>query len=412
MSGPTPPDLGRRPSSRFIRSPSTTSGDGETLSALHHPRYEAPTLLSSVGGLRMNREIEVGGDEVYSHEPVMVTEIVDLLTATPDGVVLDATVGGGGHAAALLSASPSLHLVGIDRDPAAVAAARRHLAAFGGRARVVKGRFDALAEIAREHAPGEPVVAVLFDLGVSSFQFDEAGRGFSYRFDAPLDMRMDPGDGLSAADLVNSWAEEELAVLLAENGEVRFSRRIAGAIVAHRPVRSTAQLAELVRSAIPAAARQGGGHPAKRVFQALRIAVNRELELLGPALDGALDLIAPGGRCAVLSYHSGEDRLVKDRFAQAAAGWCTCPPALPCVCGAIPAVRLLNRGARMAGADEVARNPRSSSARLRAAERLEAPPASLGSLGAGRAAAVRTGSRAQGTQTGESPQRRRDGYAR
>jgi len=349
-------------------------------------------------------------DEGYTHEPVMLDEIVELLTATPDGLVVDATVGGGGHAAALLSASPGLHLLGIDRDPAAVSAARRRLDAFGSRARVLPGRFDGLAAIVAEEAPEQPVVAILFDLGVSSVQLDEGGRGFSYRFDAPLDMRMDPGDAESAADLVNNWPEEELAALIADNGEARFSRRIVRAIVANRPVGTTGELAELVQAAIPAAARQRRGHPAKRVFQALRIAVNQELELLGPALDQAVAMLAPKGRCAVLAYHSGEDRVVKDRFAQAADGWCSCPPGLPCVCGAVPAVRLLNRGARMPSADEVARNPRSSSARLRAVERLDTPLVRPMSTGDRRSyASKQTGS---GRTSRRSSQRRRDGYSR
>jgi 16S rRNA (cytosine1402-N4)-methyltransferase len=303
----------------------------------------------------------------------MLNEVVDLLTPTPGGVILDATVGGGGHAAAILTASSAHRLIGLDRDPEAVAAAERLLGTFGARAVVVHARFDRLRDVLAEQAAGEAVSGVLFDLGVSSRQFDEAGRGFSYRFDAPLDMRMDPGDAGTAADIVNTWGERDLADLLADNGEVRFAWRIVRAIVSARPVRTTAQLAEIVKSAIPAAARQRGGHPAKRVFQALRIAVNEELEQLGPAVDNAMEVLAPGGRCAVLSYHSGEDRLVKEHFGAAAAGWCTCPREIGCVCGAIPAVRLLTRGARLASKEETAANPRSSSGRLRAVERLDGP---------------------------------------
>jgi 16S rRNA (cytosine1402-N4)-methyltransferase len=321
----------------------------------------------------MTRELHDGAGGQFAHSPVMMLEVVELLAATPGGVLVDATVGGGGHAAAVLAASSEHRLVGLDRDPEAVTAARANLVAFGARAVVVHARFDRLGAVLAEVAPGEPVSGVLFDLGVSSWQFDEAGRGFSYRFDAPLDMRMDPGDGVTAADIVNNSAEGDLARLFAENGEQRFARRIARAVVAARPVTTTAQLAEVVRYAIPAAARHRGGHPAKRVFQGLRIAVNDELDLLGPALDDAMESLAPGGRCVVLSYHSGEDRLVKDRFAGAAAGWCACPPEIGCVCGAIPAVRLLTRGARMPSGEETARNPRAASARLRAVERLDAP---------------------------------------
>ncbi|MGO8876304.1 MAG: 16S rRNA (cytosine(1402)-N(4))-methyltransferase RsmH [Acidimicrobiales bacterium] len=321
----------------------------------------------------MTREMSQGSSGDFAHLPVMVGEVVELLTATPGGVILDATVGGGGHAAAVLAASSTHRLVGLDRDPEAVAAARAMLSPFGARAVVVHARFDRLAEVLAEIASGEPVSGGLFDLGVSSRQFDEAGRGFSYRFDAPLDMRMDPSEGVTAAEVVNNTAEADLARLFAGNGEARFARRIARAVVNARPLTTTQQLAEVVRYAIPAAARHRGGHPAKRVFQALRIAVNEELELLGPAIDDAMEALAPDGRCVVLSYHSGEDRLVKDHFAAAAAGWCTCPPEIGCVCGAIPAVRLLTRGARLPAPAEVAENPRSSSARLRAVERLAAP---------------------------------------
>ena len=320
----------------------------------------------------MTREPE-DGSMAFSHLPVMMREVLDLLVATPGGVFLDATVGGGGHAAALLTASNTHRLIGLDRDPEAVAAAKGVLGTFGARAVVLHARFDRLADVLADEAPGEPVSGVLFDLGVSSRQLDDPTRGFSYRFDAPLDMRMDPGDEGTAADIVNTWGERDLTDLLADNGEVRFARRIVGALVAARPIRTTAQLAEIVRGAIPAAARQRGGHPAKRVFQALRIALNEELELLGPAVDDAMEVLAPGGRCVVLSYHSGEDRLVKEHFAAAAAGWCTCPPEIGCVCGAIPAVRVLTRGARLPTDAEIADNPRSSSARLRAAERLEGP---------------------------------------
>ncbi|MGO9198517.1 MAG: 16S rRNA (cytosine(1402)-N(4))-methyltransferase RsmH [Acidimicrobiales bacterium] len=307
----------------------------------------------------------------FRHEPVMLAEVVEALAETPQGVIVDATVGGGGHAAALLEASSRHRLIGLDRDPEAIAAATRRLAPFGARARVVRARFDRLADVLGSEAPGEPVAGVLFDLGVSSRQVDEAERGFSYRFEAPLDMRMDPDEPLTAARVVNEWPEGELAALFIENGEPRFARRIARGIVAARPLVTTEDLADTVRHALPAAARQRGGHPAKRVFQAIRIAVNGELELLPVALEAALSALAPGGRAVVIAYHSGEDRLVKRIFADAAAGWCTCPPGLPCVCGAAPAVTVLTRGARMAAQAELKSNPRASSARLRIAERLD-----------------------------------------
>jgi 16S rRNA (cytosine1402-N4)-methyltransferase len=322
---------------------------------------------------------DASGEEVptvgrsFGHLPVMLGEVVGLLEGTPPGVIVDATLGGGGHAEALLRASGEHRLVGFDRDPAAIAAASATLAPFGARAVLRHSRFDRFDEVLAAEAPGEPISFVLFDLGVSSHQLDEPGRGFSYRFDAPLDMRMDPADRLSAADIVNGWDVRQLAALFAEHGEGRFAGLIARTIAGARPIVSTSQLAELVRDAIPARARAKGGHPAKRVFQALRVAVNDELETLGPTIDSALSALSPGGRCVVLSYHSGEDRIVKDRFARAASGWCTCPPGLPCVCGAVPAVRVLTRGARLPSKDEVAENPRAASARLRAAERLDAP---------------------------------------
>jgi len=220
----------------------------------------------------------------------------------------------------------------------------------------------------------EGVAGVLFDLGVSSPQFDRAERGFSYRHDAPLDMRMDRTQDRNARDVVNDYAAAELAGVLYRYGDERFSRRIADAVVAHRPIETTHELAEIVRDAIPAPARRTGGHPAKRTFQALRIEVNDELEALAGALDQAIDLLLPGGRCVVLSYHSGEDRIVKDRFRRAETGGCICPPGLDCVCGATPKVKLLRRSAQKATAAEVERNPRAASARRRAVESVTFRP--------------------------------------
>ena len=311
---------------------------------------------------------------VFAHDPVMAEEVVSLLQPVPPGVVVDATVGGGGHAAALLGAHGHLRVLGIDRDPAAVAAARARLAPFGDRAVVVQARFDAMAEAMSSSGLEGPVTGVLFDLGVSSPQLDEAGRGFSYRLEGPLDMRMDPSRGQAAGELLDTMTEGQLAGLLAEHGEAKFARRIARAIVAARPLRTTTQLAEVVRNAIPAAARRTGGHPARRAFQALRVAVNDELGALEEAVPAALGLLAPGGRCIAISYHSGEDRLVKSAFARAVTGGCVCPPGLPCTCGAVSQGRLVFRGARRPSPAEVARNRRAESARLRAFERL-APPA-------------------------------------
>jgi 16S rRNA (cytosine1402-N4)-methyltransferase len=302
------------------------------------------------------------------HLPVMVAEVVDVLRPGPPGVIVDATVGAGGHAAALLDALPAHTLLGLDRDDEALALAGQRLAPYGDRVELRRANFDELGEMAPAGVSG-----VLFDLGVSSMQLDDPDRGFSYRGDGPLDMRADRRQALTAAGVVNGYDEVDLARVLALHGEERFARRIAKAIVAARPVSTTGQLADLVRDAIPAPARRRGGHPAKRTFQAIRIAVNGELSTLGDTIDAALDLLVAGGRCAVLAYHSGEDRIVKDRFVAAETGGCTCPPQLPCVCGAVPTVRLVWRGAHRPGPAELAANPRSESARLRAAEKLEVP---------------------------------------
>ena len=304
----------------------------------------------------------------FGHLPVMLEEVIDIFAGVPEGVVLDATVGGGGHALALLNAFTYLRVVGVDHDGEAVAAATSVLAPFGARAVVVRARFDALGTVLDELGVGL-LSGAIFDLGVSSPQLDRPERGFSYRFDGPLDMRMDRSQAMTAANVVNETTEAQLARLFVIHGETSFARRIAAAIVSARPLTTTKQLADVVSSAVPAAARRRG-HPAKRVFQALRATVNSELEVLPLAIDAALERLAPGGRIVVLAYHSGEDRAVKQRLVYAATGGCDCPPGLPCVCGAVPVVRLLNRGARKPSAEEVAANPRAESARLRAAEAL------------------------------------------
>jgi 16S rRNA (cytosine1402-N4)-methyltransferase len=305
----------------------------------------------------------------FVHEPVMVREIVDVLKTVPTGIYVDATLGGAGHASALLDERDDMCLIGIDRDPMALAAATERLARFGDRATVVAGRFDEIARIVASCRPSGPVTGVLFDLGVSSPQFDEAERGFSYRNDAPLDMRMNPDDDLTASEIVNTWSHGALARLLSEAADERFAGRIASRIIENRPITTTTELAEIVVAAIPAATRRTGGHPAKRTFQALRIAVNDELNQIPVALSDAVDLLIGEGRGAVLSYHSGEDRLVKRAIALAETGGCTCPPRLPCGCGAERKVRPLAPKMRTASAEEQARNPRSSSARLRCFER-------------------------------------------
>ena len=308
----------------------------------------------------------------FAHEPVMAAEIVDAFATVPPGVVLDATLGGGGHAAALLASRADLRVLGIDRDPAALAAAVARLAPFGDRVLTHRARFDRLGD-AMDAVNVDHLSGALFDLGVSSPQLDVAERGFSYRQAGPLDMRMDTDAPWSAADVVNGYDEAELASVIRRYGDERYARRIARAIVAARPIETTTDLAAVVTAAIPAPARRTGGHPAKRTFQAIRIEVNGELAVLPDALDAAIAATVPGGRVAVLSYHSGEDRIVKERFRQA-TGICECPPDLPCVCGAVQTVRIVRRIPRTATADEVARNPRASSARLRVVERVADTP--------------------------------------
>lgn len=305
-----------------------------------------------------------------AHVPVMAGEIVEVFRPVPAGTVVDATVGAGGHARALLEALPQVEVLGLDRDAEALSEANRMLAPFGDRAVLRQARFDRMTDTLSALGRGS-VSGVLFDLGVSSMQLDRPQRGFSYRADGPLDMRMDPGQATTAADVVNGYPEADLAAVLHRFGGERFSRRVAAAIVAARPLEGTAALAEVVRDAIPAPARRRGGHPAKRSFQALRIEVNGELAVLPSALDQALALLAPGGRCAVLAYHSGEDRIVKARFLDADTGGCRCPPGLPCGCGAVPEARLLWRGARRPGPTEIEANRRAESARLRAVEKVE-----------------------------------------
>ena len=318
---------------------------------------------------RASRPGEWHMSPTFEHRPVRLADVVALLAAAPPGWVLDGTVGGAGHAAALLEAAPHLSVLGLDRDADARAAAAARLAPFGGRAKVVAARFDELAATCAGlgvHA----LSGALFDLGVSSPQLDRPERGFSHRGEGPLDMRMDRSTGPTAADLVNGASEEELAAILEAGGEERFARRVARAIVAARPVATTDRLADLVRGAIPAPARRRGGDPANRAFQALRIAVNDELDQLEPALLDALGLLVPGGRLVVLAYHSGEDRIVKRVLRSVTEPSRPAPSGLPLAGDLEPtAFRRLRGVPRLASADEVAANRRAASVRLRAVER-------------------------------------------
>jgi 16S rRNA (cytosine1402-N4)-methyltransferase len=307
----------------------------------------------------------------FEHAPVMRDEIVDTFSTVPTGVVLDATLGGGGHAEAILDSRDDLRVLGIDRDADALDAATARLDRFGDRVMTHRCRFDEL-DVAMDAHSIDALSGALFDLGVSSPQLDRPERGFSYRNEGPLDMRMDIDARWSADDVVNGYSESELARVIREHGDERFAARIARAIVADRPIETTTRLAEVVTSAIPAPARRTGGHPAKRTFQAIRIEVNGELDALPVALDKAIGALVPGGRVAVLSYHSGEDRIAKDRIRQAETGGCECPPELPCVCGAVKTVRIVRGVRKRPSPAEQAANPRAASARLRVAEKLEA----------------------------------------
>ena len=306
----------------------------------------------------------------FSHEPVMLAEILDVFSSLESGVFLDATLGGAGHSLAMLMAHRGVHVLGIDQDTQALEASARVLedAQLSGRATLRHARFDEVATIVEQEGLGS-LAGALFDLGVSSHQFDVSERGFSYRFDAPLDMRMDQSRTFSAYDVVNQYSREQIITLLRDNADERFAVRIADAMIASRPISSTTQLAEVVVAAIPAPARRRGGHPAKRTFQAIRIEVNAELHILGTTLRSVIEMLQPGARLAVLSYHSGEDRIVKEVMRSAESGNCTCPVGLPCGCGAVRLVSRV-RVTRTANAQEQERNPRSTSARLRVVEKI------------------------------------------
>jgi 16S rRNA (cytosine1402-N4)-methyltransferase len=311
----------------------------------------------------------------------MVDRCVELLRPRPDGLYLDATLGLGGHSQRLLEASaPGGRVIGLDRDPAALALARERLAWAGERLLTVAASFADLAEVAARLGV-DRVDGVLYDLGVSSLQLDEPERGFSYRVDAPLDMRMDPTGGITAAEVLATYPRAELTRVFRVYGEERFAARIARFVDDARrraPIRTTGELVDLVKAAIPAAARRSGPHPARRVFQALRIEVNGELSALADSLPQAIDLLAPGGRVVVLSYHSLEDRIVKRTFLAAATGPQEgFPPLGPAVPAGwppppVPRIAILTRRPETPGPDELAANPRAESAKLRAAEKL--PP--------------------------------------
>ena len=305
--------------------------------------------------------------ETFTHRPVLLDECIENLKIRPDGVYLDGTLGRAGHSREIAKRLTTGRLICVDRDDAALEAAKERLADWMDRVTLVHSNFDQVGDIVADLGlPG--VDGMLFDLGVSSPQLDDGARGFSYMADAPLDMRMDGGDALTADTVVNTWSYEELKKILYEYGEERYAPAIASAILRRRetaPIRTTLELVEVIRSAMPPAALREKQHPAKRSFQAIRIAVNDELNSVAKAMEAAIPLLNSGGRLAVITFHSLEDRIVKNAMAAAAKG-CICPPEFPvCVCGRKPQVDILTRKPIVSAPQELERNPRARSAKLR-----------------------------------------------
>ena len=310
-------------------------------------------------------------EQVFSHVSVLLQECMDALCIKPDGIYIDGTAGGGGHSSEIASHLDTGKLIALDRDMSAVKAAGTRLEKYGARAQVVHSNFSEMAQVCRQLGI-EGVDGVLLDLGVSSYQLDTADRGFSYMADAPLDMRMNREDTLDAYTVVNTYTEQQLKKIIYDYGEERFAPRIAQRIVQERekqPIRTTGELVNIIKAAMPAAAKEGGHHPAKRTFQAIRIEVNGELSVIEPTIRDAVSLLKPGGRIAIITFHSLEDRLVKQTFASLASG-CTCPRDFPvCVCGKKPLVEIISRKPILPGAQELEVNPRSRSAKLRVAQK-------------------------------------------
>ncbi len=299
----------------------------------------------------------------YSHQPVMLGEVLSILEQIPSGYFLDATLGGAGHSKALLELRDDLYLVGIDQDEEAHIAARKTLADLNGRFDLVHERFDRLDAVL-DGLNVNKISGALFDLGVSSFQLDTPSRGFSFRNDGPLDMRMNRATGINAENLVNNTSYQDMFRILTQYGDERHAKRIARAIIKARPIATTSQLAEVVVNAMPSASKKSPGHPARRTFQAIRIAVNNEIEILESALNKTIDRLIPNGRCVIISYHSGEDRIVKRTLRTAAGLKNTVPKHLPKP-SETATVRLTTRSGQTPSEDELVQNPRSSSARLR-----------------------------------------------
>ena len=320
----------------------------------------------------MSFDRNVEADQAYGHKPVLLDECLEALAIKPDGIYLDGTLGRAGHSLEIVKRLTTGRLIGIDRDETAIAAAQERLADYADRVTLVHSNFDRVREILDELGI-DGADGMLFDLGVSSPQLDDAERGFSYRHDAPLDMRMDRTAALCAREVVNEWSYEELRRILFAYGEERYAPLIAKHIVQKReeaPIETTLQLAQIIKAAMPPSALREKQHPAKRSFQAIRIAVNGELDALPPMLEAAADKLHTGGRLAVISFHSLEDRVIKQTM-QALATGCTCPPNFPvCVCGKKPKMKLISRKPIVSGEAELAYNPRARSAKLRVAEKL------------------------------------------
>ena len=308
----------------------------------------------------------------FHHVSVLLQECIDGLNIKPDGIYVDGTLGGAGHSSQIAKRLTSGRLIGIDRDPIALAAAGKRLEPFGDRVTLVHSNFSEIATVLDDLGI-QGVDGILLDLGVSSPQLDDGDRGFSYMVDAPLDMRMNNADTQDASFVVNNWSYEDLKRILYDYGEERYAPKIAAAICSRRetaPIRTTLELVDIIRSAMPASALREKQHPAKRSFQAIRIAVNDELNSVSKVMEAAIPKLNPGGRLAVITFHSLEDRIVKNAMAEAARG-CTCPPNFPvCVCGKKPQVKLITRKPIVSGDEELERNPRARSAKLRICEKI------------------------------------------
>lgn len=308
----------------------------------------------------------------FEHIPVLLNETIEGLQINPDGIYVDGTVGGGGHSAEICKRLGSGRLIAVDQDTEALEAAREHLAPWAGKVSFHHANFERLPQVLDEEGV-ERVDGILLDIGVSSHQLDEGERGFSYHADAPLDMRMNQDNPTTAADIVNGYSAEELTRIFYEYGEERWAKRIAEFIVTERakePIETTGRLTEVIKMAVPKAVRMQDKHPSRRVFQALRIEVNRELDVLKNVLNAGVERLKPGGRFCIITFHSLEDRIVKNAFRDMARG-CICPPEFPvCVCGHKAVIRLVNRKPIEASKQELARNPRARSAKLRIAEKI------------------------------------------